>query len=191
MTELHEGTVRELVRAGARAPAMVFRLLGSALAAAVRIKRERYDRVLPFGDYLVDRWDKARLLGFGEGSSIYDSSMVIGRVRVGRDCWIGPFTILDGSGGLELGDRCTVSAGVHIYTHDTVNRTLHGAEIERRPVKIGHNVYLGPNVVVASGVTIGDQVVVGANSFVNSDIPSGSKAVGCPAKVIGKVIGAL
>src|SRR5215218_4042343 len=64
---------------------------------------ERWQRNLPLADYLVDRWEKARRLGFGAGSSIYDSSLVLGHVKVGENTWIGPFTVLDGSGGLEIG----------------------------------------------------------------------------------------
>jgi acetyltransferase-like isoleucine patch superfamily enzyme len=153
----------------------------------VRLKRERFRRVLPLADYLVDRWDKARALGFGEGTSIYDSCLVLGDVKVGRRCWIGPFTILDGSGGLEIGDDCTVSAGAHIYTHDSVRVTLEGGPIERSPVRIGNRVYIGPNSIVARGVTIGDRVVVGANSLVVNDIPSSTKVAGNPARVIGAV----
>ncbi len=59
-----------------------------------------FNRTLPFCDYVVDRWEKARLLGFGEGTSIYDSSLVFGDVAVGCNTWIGPFTILDGGGFL-------------------------------------------------------------------------------------------
>lgn len=179
--------IRELTEAGARAEALVLRLVGRAFDAAARIKRERYHRVLPLADYLVGRWDKARFLGFGEGTSIYDSSLVLGDVRVGRHCWIGPFTVLDGSGGLVVGDHCTLSAGVHVYTHDSIGVTLERGPIERAPVRLGDHVYLGPNVVVAKGVTIGDYAVIGANSFVNTDIPARSKAAGNPARVLGSV----
>jgi NDP-sugar pyrophosphorylase family protein len=74
----------------------------------------RWNRRLPFADYIVDRWEKAKALGFGEGSSIYDSALVLGDVRVGKNTWIGPFTVLDGPGGLEIGDNCSISAGVQI-----------------------------------------------------------------------------
>ena len=80
----------------------------------------KFSRTLPFGDYVVDRWEKARLLGFGEGTSIYDSALVLGDVSVGENTWIGPGTILDGTGGLSIGSFCSISAGVQIYTHDTV-----------------------------------------------------------------------
>lgn len=147
----------------------------------------QFTRTLPFGDYIVDRWEKARELGFGEGASIYDSSVVLGDVKVGEHTWIGPFTVLDGSGGgLEIGSYCSISAGVQIYTHDTVDRSLGGgnAPIATAPTKIGSNCYIGPNTVIAKGVNIGDSVVIGANSLVLKDIPSCSKAFGTPCRIV-------
>ena len=38
--------------------------------------QSRWQRSLPVGEYLVDRWERARVLGFGEGASIYDSATV-------------------------------------------------------------------------------------------------------------------
>lgn len=149
--------------------------------------QNHFNRTLPFGDYVVDRWEKAKELGFGEGTSIYDSSLILGDVKVGHHTWIGPFTVLDGSGGLSIGSHCSISAGVQIYSHDTVERSLSGgnAPIEFTGTKIGSNCYIGPNVVVGKGVTIGDRVVVGANSLVLTDIPSDSKAFGTPCRVVG------
>jgi acetyltransferase-like isoleucine patch superfamily enzyme len=148
---------------------------------------ERFRRTLPFGDYVVDRWEKARRLGFGEGTSIYDSSLVIGDVTVGRNTWIGPGTVLDGSGGLSIGDFCSISAGVQIYSHDTVEWALSGGarEAQRSPTRIGSRCYLGPNTVVGKGVTIGDGCVIGAGSLVLRDVPAGSKAFGTPCRVVG------
>ena len=148
---------------------------------------EKYGRTLPFGDYIVDRWEKATELGFGKGTSIYDSSVVLGDVKVGEQTWIGPFTILDGSGGgLEIGSHCSISAGVQIYTHDTVDRSLTAgkAPIITAPTKIGSNCYIGPNVVITKGVNIGDSVVIGANSLVLKDLPSGCKAFGTPCRIV-------
>jgi acetyltransferase-like isoleucine patch superfamily enzyme len=146
--------------------------------------RKRWNRTLPLADYIVDRWQKARDLGFGEGSSIYDSALVLGNVKVGGNTWIGPFTILDGSGDLEIGDFCSISAGVQIYTHDTVRwATSGGVEAtEHAPVRIGSRCYIGPNTIISKGVTIGDACVIGANSFVNRDLPGGVKAWGSPAR---------
>ncbi|WP_262363704.1 acyltransferase [Aliarcobacter cryaerophilus] len=151
-------------------------------------KREKFNRGLPVGELLFDRWEKAKSLGFGEGTNVYDSSIIFGDVKVGKNCWIGPFTILDGSGGiLKIGDNCNISAGVQIYTHDTIDRVIYSYDIKKENTKIGNNVYIGPNVIISKGVTIGDYVVIGANSFVNKDIPNNSKAFGTPIKIQGRI----
>jgi acetyltransferase-like isoleucine patch superfamily enzyme len=149
----------------------------------------QFQRTLPFGDYVSDRWEKAQMLGFGQDTSIYDSAHIFGDVTVGKGTWIGPFTILDGSGGgLSIGDHCSISAGVQIYTHDTVAWANSGGDeaAAQAPTRIGNNCYLGPNVVVAKGVTIGDGAKVGANSLVLHDIPAGATAHGNPARVAPK-----
>lgn len=145
----------------------------------------RWKRTLPFADYIVDRWRKAEALGFGQGASIYDTAHVYGDVRVGEKTWIGPFVILDGSGGLTIGANCSISAGVQIYTHDSVKWATSGgaAPYEYAPTAVGHNCYLGPNTIVAKGVTIGDGCVIGANSLVLTSIPPGCTAFGSPCRV--------
>jgi len=152
-------------------------------------RMRQWRRVLPVGDEISDRWEKARYLGFGEGTSIYDSSLVIGDVKVGKNTWIGPFTILDGSGGLEIGDNCSIASGVQIYSHETIFWALSGGKMDytRARTTIGNCCYIGPNTIVNKGVKIGNHCLIGANSFVNTDLKDFSIAVGSPSKVIGKV----
>ncbi|MEK9628592.1 MAG: formyltransferase family protein [Nitrospinota bacterium] len=149
---------------------------------------KKFKRTLPFADYIVDRWEKAKILGFGEGSSVYDSALIIGDVKVGEETWIGPFVVLDGSGGLEIGSHCSISSGVQVYSHDSVNWATSGGKssYDYAETRIGSNCFIGPNVIISKGVTIGDGCVIGANSLVLSDIPPNSKAVGSPCRVIGK-----
>ncbi|MBU0697434.1 MAG: acyltransferase [Bacteroidetes bacterium] len=145
-----------------------------------------FKRTLPLNELYTDRWEKARYLGFGEGASIYDSSIVFGEVSVGKNTWIGPYTVLDGSGGLEIGANCSISTGVQIYSHDTVNWALsNGREpYDYAKTTIKNNCYIGPNVIVAKGVIIGEFTVVGANSFVNRSLEGHKKYAGSPVKEI-------
>lgn len=151
--------------------------------------QERWRRDLPLPELIGDRWERATRLGFGEGTSIYDSCHVFGDVRVGRNTWIGPFTLLDGSGGLEIGDYCSISTGVQIYSHDTVDWAVSGGVLpyEYAPVRIGSRCYIGAQTVVAKGVTIGEGSIVGACSFVRADVPAGSIVGGTPARALGLV----
>lgn len=165
--------------------------LQSLQRALQQEKRAKFNRRVPFGDLVTDRWDNARQYEFGEGTSCYDSALILGDVKVGRHTWIGPNVVLDGLGAsLVIGDYCAISAGVQIYTHDTVRRCVtlgQGPKMECAPTSIGNGVYIGPNSVISKGVTIGNSVVIGAMSFVDKSIPSLKKAWGCPAVVIGEV----
>ena len=151
--------------------------------------RENWDRSLPLPELLSDRWQRARALGFGDEASIYASSYVYGEVRVGARTWIGPFTLLDGSGGLEIGENCSISAGVQIYTHDSVEWALSGgtAAYEKAPVSIGDCCHIGAQAIIVKGVSIGHHCVIGATSFVNRDVPPFTIAAGAPCRPIGRV----
>lgn len=150
-------------------------------------KRERFNRRVPFGDLISERDENAAAYGFGKGSTCYDNVLILGDVTVGENTWIGPNVILDGTGGLSIGDWVAVSAGVQIYSHDDVARRVSlGADaMALAPTRIGDGVYIGPNTVIQKGVTIGDRAVIGAMSFVNRDIPAGARAWGVPARVRG------
>jgi acetyltransferase-like isoleucine patch superfamily enzyme len=151
--------------------------------------RAKWSRDLPLDEVLFDRWERARALRFGPGASIYENSYVYGDVTVGQNTWIGPLTILDGSGGLSIGSYCSISSGVQIYTHDTVKwaLTAGSAAAERKPVSIGDCCYVGSQTVISKGVTIGDHCVIGACSFVNRDLAPFSVAFGVPCRRAGTV----
>ena len=151
----------------------------------------KYNRVLPTNELFYDRWQKAKDLKFGENSNIYDTSIVMGNVKVGKNVWIGPYTLLDGvKEEIEIGDWCTISTGVLIFTHDSTKYYLTSGKqnFQQGKVKIGNNTQIGSMSMISHGVTIGHHCVIGANSFVKSDIPDFSIAVGTPAKVIGRVV---
>lgn len=148
--------------------------------------KSRFNRHVSIPDLLSDRWETARFYGFGEGTSCYNNVLILGDVKVGRDTWIGPNVVLDGSGGgLEIGDHCSISAGVQIYTHHTVDRsTSFGRDpIQTSPTRIGNGVYIGPNSVIQMGTTVGDRAVIGAMSFVNCDVPAGGRGHGVPFRL--------
>jgi acetyltransferase-like isoleucine patch superfamily enzyme len=146
----------------------------------------KLDRSLPLNELIIDRWDRANRLGFGIGSSIYNNSFVFGNVKVGDNTWIGPMTILDGSGSLIIGNNCSISSGVQIYSHDSVNWAISGGKdpYEYSETIIGNNCYVGPNSIIARGIILGNRCIVGANSFVNKSFPDGSKIAGTPARCI-------
>jgi len=112
------------------------------------------------------------------GKEYNDFCIIIGEPEIGEDTWVGYFTILDGSGGLKIGKHCSIASGVHIYTHDSIrwatkNLIKDGKHIDRAPVTIGDNVFIGANSVILKGVKIGDRAIIGANSVITKDIAEG------------------
>ena len=142
--------------------------------------KDKFNRHVSIQDMLSDRWETAKFYGFGEGSSCYNNVLILGKVKAGQNVWIGPNVILDGSGGLEIGDYVSISPGVQIYTHQTVewSKSMGVKPIERKVTIIGNGVYIGPNSVIQMGVRIGDKAIIGAMSFVNKDVPNNSKWYG-------------
>lgn len=125
-----------------------------------------------------------------EQDNAYNSlAWVVGEPEIGEGTWIGPFCLIDGSGGLTIGAGCDISAGVHIYTHSTARRCVTGRRVpnERRPVSIGDQTFVGANAVVLMGVSIGNHCIVGAGSVVTRDVPDRTCVVGSPARAIGSV----
>ncbi|PYT92214.1 MAG: transferase [Acidobacteria bacterium] len=113
-----------------------------------------------------------------------------GRIRIGRRVFLGPYVVIYGHGGVEIGDSTLVSMHCCIVSsnHTVPDR---GKIIRQQPdillpTKIGRDVWLGAGVKVMGGVTIGDGCVVGAGAVVTHDLPPYAIAVGVPAKVIGQ-----
>ena len=149
-------------------------------------KFQKHHRHVALGDLLADREETAKFYGFGQGTTCYDNVLILGDVSVGKNTWIGPNVILDGSGGLQIGDFVSISAGVQIYSHSSVAKSisLGGQEIKKESTRIGNGVYIGPNSVIEMGVDVGEGAVIGALSFVNQDIPARKKAFGIPARIL-------
>lgn len=114
----------------------------------------------------------------------------MGEPTIGEGCWIGAFTVIDGSGGLTIGRGVDVSCGAQIYTHSTARRCVSARaqpEVDRLPTVVGDYVFIGANAVVLMGVTVGEHAVIGAGAVVTSDVPAHAIVAGVPARVIGEV----
>lgn len=97
-------------------------------------------------------------------------------VKIGHSFYIGHFGGIIINANTVIGNNCNVSQGVTIG--------VSGLNENRGVPKIGDNVYLGANCVVAGPICIGNNVVVSACSLVIKDIESNSVVSGVPANII-------
>ena len=139
------------------------------------------------------RWHywRARLKSIGEGVRIsyrvrfrYPENIIIG-----REAFITHSNLLDGHGGITIGDyaligyQSIIMTSMHNYQDPTVPVMYQGSTL--KPVVIGRDVWLGARVMVLPGVTIGDGAVVGSGAVVTRDVPPFAVVAGVPARVIG------
>jgi acetyltransferase-like isoleucine patch superfamily enzyme len=120
-----------------------------------------------------------------------EHSWITGDPEIGDGTWIGPFTLLDGSGGLRIGTGCDISTGAQIYTHSTVRRCVSERVynvVDRAPTALGDHVFVGAAAVILMGVTVGDGAVIGAGAVVTDDVAPYTVVAGVPARPIARVV---
>jgi acetyltransferase-like isoleucine patch superfamily enzyme len=152
--------------------------------------KAKFNRHVPVGDLLNDRWQLASDYGFLEGTSVYDTALILGDVKLGRHCWVGPFTVLDGNQApLKIGDYSSIGSGAQIYTHHTIEKALsgHQAKLHASATTIGRCCFISPLAVVAPGTILGDHCFVAVGSYVEGIYPSHSYIAGNPARIVGHV----
>jgi acetyltransferase-like isoleucine patch superfamily enzyme len=117
--------------------------------------------------------------------SYVSPNCVLHAVDVGRYCSIG-------DGVAILSKHPTDRLSTHPFTYESIFSGEYSADASallpftaKLPrTQIGHDVWIGSNVKILSGVTIGDRCIIGAGSVVTKSIPSYSVVGGVPAKLI-------
>ena len=124
--------------------------------------------------------ERAVALGLPNGCRIREGAKIISpeKLKIGEHCWIGENAILDASGGLIIGSHVSVGLSVFIWTHDSHKMNVSGDNtranrdaIERKPTKIGNNVFIGGPSVIMAGVEIGNGCVIAPMSLVHKNLP--------------------
>lgn len=130
---------------------------------------------------------------------ISDSALLIHpeNIQIADNVFVGHYNIIDGVGGVRIGEGTQFAANVCIFTHSShIAIRLYGRhyqgipECEKKgyaiaPVNIGRYVYVGAGANIFSGVTLADGALVYAGAFVTKDVAEYQIVAGCPAKVIG------
>jgi acetyltransferase-like isoleucine patch superfamily enzyme len=89
---------------------------------------------------------------------------------------------LDDRGELVIGDRASLSDGVHVYTHD--HDVVDQTEVTNYRTVIEDDVRLTFDSMVRAGCKVGRNALIGARGVVQADVPAHHIAVGTPAESI-------
>ena len=124
----------------------------------------------------------------GEGCTLNRYAMLqsgSGDVSLGDRVEINNYAIVNGAGGVRVGNDTLIGPGVKIisYEHGIAPDVLIRLQANQvRPIVIGDGVWIGANAIVLAGVEIGDGAVIGAGAVVTHDVPANEIWVGVPAK---------
>lgn len=107
------------------------------------------------------------------------------RVLIGDHCSINKYVLLDGRGGVVIGNNVDIAQECNIWSLQHDYNDPDYASVAK-PTVIEDYVWIASRCTVLPGVRIGYGAVVAACSVVTKDVPPFSIVAGCPAKVIGK-----
>lgn len=119
------------------------------------------------------------------------------KISLADNVFVWHFSILDGTGGLEIGEGTQVGAWVGIFTHSShISIRLYGKRymdipedkkkgFKISPVKIGKYVFIGAGAIILPGLSVGDGAIVSAGAMVAKNVEPFEIVAGSPAVVIG------
>jgi len=115
------------------------------------------------------------------------------RIKIGRKCLIGEYSIIRGQGGVTIGDRVYTSPFTQIiavnHIFDDPARPFVEQGITAEGIVIEDDVWLGSGAIITDGVRVGEGGVVAAGAVVTKDVPPHTVVGGVPAKIIKTIEG--
>jgi len=126
---------------------------------------------------------------------VHPEAVLIGDVRIGPGCYVGPCACLRGDFGrirLEAGAVVQDTCVIHTFPGEeaiieTGGLLGHGAVIHGCIIK--KNAMVGINAVVMDKAVVGENALVAVGALVpaGKDIPAGTLAVGVPVKILRRL----
>lgn len=126
----------------------------------------------------------------GENVSIHPDVYLfnIDNMRIGDNVSIHPFSYIDAYGGIEIGNDVSIAHNVTLmsFNHEFSELKIPIKEqpLDRRPIKIEDNCWIGAKVTILGNTNIGTGSVVGAGAVVTKNVKTNSVVAGVPAKII-------
>lgn len=120
------------------------------------------------------------------------TAVVIGKVTVGKNCGIFPYSVIRGDqNAITIDDGSNIQDGCIIHVNDEFKTTIgkhvslgHGAIVHGSTIE--DECIIGMHATILNGAVIKKGSIIGANALVTSGatIPENSLVLGVPGKVI-------
>jgi acetyltransferase-like isoleucine patch superfamily enzyme len=111
-------------------------------------------------------------------------------IEIGHRFSVNSGAILDGRGGITIGDDVMIGPHTAIYSSghnfSEPDRPMTSLDHIMSPVVIKDDVWIGAHVCIPGGITIGRGAVVAAGAVVTKNVEDYAIVSGVPAQVMGK-----
>jgi acetyltransferase-like isoleucine patch superfamily enzyme len=124
------------------------------------------------------------------GNTYVNAANPKGSLSIGDGSHFDQYCVLYAQGGLSIGAKCALAAGVAVYTQTNQYKADEATPVvdqpvQYAPVSIGDDVWVGAHAVILPGVSIGDHAVVAAGAVVRNDVGRCEIVAGVPARLVG------
>lgn len=129
-------------------------------------------------------------LNIGDWNVFHNDMLIMAEkhISIGHNCWFGQNTILDGTGGLFIGNGVRVGMYSQIWTHVGSGERIEGCTLySKNETIINDDVWLVGSCIVGSGIILGKRSIYLINSVVTKNTIPNKTYVGSPAKLIDKL----
>lgn len=114
-----------------------------------------------------------------------------GKIILGDDCQIGPYSILYGAGEIEMKKGSGIAMGVRIIAQGADISSFEGRDLSDSaiPLKfekivLEEGVWVGADAIILRGVTVGKGASIAPGAIVHKDVPPFKMAIAPPARII-------
>jgi acetyltransferase-like isoleucine patch superfamily enzyme len=112
-------------------------------------------------------------------------------IIIGKNTYIGPYSIINGQGGTIIGNNVLIAPRVTIIpiNHNFKDKKtlIKDQGYTAKGIIIEDNVWIGANATILDNVRIGKGSVIAAGSVVTKNVPSYCVVAGVPAKIIKRI----
>lgn len=142
-------------------------------------------------DFVSDGFGRRGSISAGRGLRLSHGAILSpygGRIVVGDNVYVGPYSVLYGHGGLTIGNNVLIAGQCMLipanHRFDAVDVLISSQGMSALGIVIADDVWIGSGVRVLDGVTIGAGAVVAAGAVVTASVPSLAVVAGVPARVV-------